>query len=108
MPTLKAARGNNGDSRSQFTDFPAVWCVVDPSNIVYDGNGKYSYAGSGENDKAVGLIKTFNPLDSSRSGGISSFEVIVSSTGEEYILYSYQGTGYKLISELQETLQYVV
>lgn len=82
MPTLKAARGGNRTLSAQFTDFPSVWSIVDPKNIVHEGKGVYSYVGAGgSGEEDVGLIKTINPLDSSRNGGIASFEILLTSTG---------------------------
>ena len=83
MPSLRAARGGDRDSRTQFTDFASVWAVVGRNNIVHEGQGKYTYVGAGgTSDEDIGLVKTVNPLDSSRDGGMSSFEIVKTSTGK--------------------------
>ncbi len=83
MPSLKAARGGERDGRSSFTDFSSVWNIVDRSNVVYEGLGKYSYSGSGiSGGEGVGQVKTITPLDSSQDEGMSSFEITLSSPGE--------------------------
>ena len=83
MPSLKAATGGKITGCTPCTaDFAAVWSILDPYNVVYGGNGIYSYAGAGGFVKGdVGLVRTISPLDSSRSGGVSSFEIVLSNTG---------------------------
>ena len=83
MPTLKAiAKGNDSGRRGQFSDFHLIWFIEDRSCLASGGPGKYHYIGSGgSNDSDVGVLKTFRPLDTSGSGGISSFEVILTSEG---------------------------
>ena len=81
MPTLKVARRQGGIS-SPRAEFGSVWSVLDTKNVSYDGQGVYSYVGSGgaaQDD--IGLIKTKFPLDPNRTGGISCFEVTLSETG---------------------------
>ena len=78
MPTLKVARGKSGAIKA---NFGAVWSIVNENNIIHEGQGLYSYVGGGGTDH-VGLIKTNNPLDPDRNGGISSFEITLRDTGK--------------------------
>ena len=81
MPTLKVARKQASSSQVR-ADFASVWNVLDSKNICYEGQGLYSYIGKGGADQDdIGLIKTKFPLDLSRMGGMSSFEVTLTSTG---------------------------
>ena len=81
MPTLKVARRQASGPILQ-ADFESVWSVLDPKNVSYDGQGTYSYIGKGGVEQEdVGLIKTKFPLDPSRTGGVSRFEVTLAETG---------------------------
>ena len=83
MPTLTVARGRKYGSIK--ADFEAVWDISDPRNIAHDGQGLYSYTGSGErNEEDIGTVRTLKPLDPLR-GGITSFEITVVNTGEECV-----------------------
>ena len=80
MPTLTVARGRKHGSVK--ADYEAVWEISDPRNVAHDGQGLYSYTGSGEsNEEDIGTVRTVKPLDPLR-GGITSFEVTVVNTGE--------------------------
>ena len=83
MPTLKVARRQTSTA-SPHAEFGSVWSILD-TNISYEGQGVYSYVGGGGvSQEDIGLIKTKFPLDPNRSGGISSFEVTHTETGELY------------------------
>lgn len=83
MPTLKLARSKATTAIQQLqADYNAVWKVVDPTNILHDGHGAYSYQGAGgSSEKDIGTIRTHKPLDPSMRGGISSFEITIVDTG---------------------------
>ena len=84
MPTLTVARGRKYGSVK--ADFEAVWDISDPRNIAHDGQGLYSYTGSGErNEEDIGTVRTLKPLDPLR-GGVTSFEITIVNTGEECVL----------------------
>ena len=80
MPTLKVARSKTSTLRA---DFDSVWAVLDGGNVSCQGQGLYWYVGKGGSDRGdVGLIKTKFPLDPTRMGGIASFEINLTETGE--------------------------
>lgn len=80
MPTLKVARKHTVAVRAEFG---SVWSIVDTRNICYEGEGVYSYVGSGDGcQEDTGLIKTKFPLDPTRTGGISTFEITLTETGK--------------------------
>ena len=82
MPSLKDARKIIKTGSTQFNDFPSVWSILDRNNVFHEGKGVYSYTGTGRSgEQDVGLIKTIFPLDSSRSGGMTSFEIHLTKTG---------------------------
>lgn len=80
MPTLKVARSQASTLRA---DFHSVWAVLDAGNVSCQGQGLYWYVGKGGTDhEDVGLMKTKFPLDPTRMGGIASFEILLTETGE--------------------------
>lgn len=82
MPTLKAARRQTSGSAPN-ADFGSVWNVLDAKNVLYEGQGVYSYVGAGTAEQEdIGLIKTRFPLDPYRMGGISSFEITLIDPGK--------------------------
>jgi len=84
MPTLKAiAKGNDRGGRGQFSDFHLIWHIENSSCITCESPGKYRYVNSGgSREPEVGVLKTYKPLDTSGNGGISSFEIILTSAGK--------------------------
>ena len=81
MPTLKVARKQASNSTLK-ADFGSVWSVLDLKNICYEGQGLYSYIGDGGSDQDdIGQIKSKFPLDLNKMGGMSSFEITLTDTG---------------------------
>ena len=91
MPTRRLARSKATSAIQQMkADYNAVWNIVDSTNISHDGHGGYSYTGAGgSSEKDIGTIRTHRPLDPYQRGGISSFEITVVDTGEEYLYCVY-------------------
>lgn len=82
MPTLKVARSQAANSSLLRTEFESAWKILDPSTITHDGQGSYSYVGTGiTSSDGVALIKTKYPLDPNRDGGMSCFEMTLTDTG---------------------------
>lgn len=88
MPTLKVAR-RQASAPTLRADFGSVWSVLDSKNISFDGQGLYSYIGEGGVEQEdVGLVKTNFPLDPCRMGGVSSYEVTLTDTGEQSCVFT--------------------
>ena len=86
MPSLKTLGQQQAAAAASASklhgNFDAVWSTSDPSKVSHDGQGIYSYTGSGGNTESIGSIRTIRPLDPLRKNGMSSFEVTIVDTGE--------------------------
>ena len=82
MPTLKVARKEAGSNSAYNADFGSVWSILNYRNITHEGQGLYCYVGAGgTGEDDVGVLRTKYPLDPNRMGGMSSFEITLTSTG---------------------------
>ena len=86
MPSLKTIGQQQAAAAASASklqgNFDAVWSTSDPSKVSHDGQGVYSYTGSGGNAGNIGNVRTIWPLDPLHKNRMSSFEVTIVETGE--------------------------
>ena len=94
MPSLKTIGQQAAASASKLQgNFDAVWSTPNPSKVSHDGQGGYSYVGSGGNSENIGSIRTMRPLDPLHKDGMSSFEVTIVEPGERIMVAFWSETG---------------